>query len=77
MSPRLTEAKLLRWQSRLERAHALVCRVNEEADLCVDLDDDERTIIADPLIELHAALSQVEGLINARAALSSGEESRA
>lgn len=60
---RATPAKLDRWHAQLSRAHSIACSVADAVAECDDLDSDEKTILADPIIELHAALSQLEGLI--------------
>lgn len=62
---RATLTKLRLWHRQLSRAHSIACAVADAAEECGDLDSDERIILADPIIELHAALSQIEGLIDA------------
>lgn len=57
---------LRRWHRALSAAHDKACRVHEEAHAMLGDDDDDATIIGDPIIELHAALSQVEALIARR-----------
>jgi hypothetical protein len=73
VTKRATLVKLQRWHDRLERAHAIAVSVSDEAEECGDLEPDEKIVIADPTVELHAALSQIEGLIDATLSVTKGE----
>ena len=58
--------QLRSWHRRLLTAHSKACAVAAEAEAVLGYDD--AVIIMDPIIELHSALHNVEGLIEERQA---------
>lgn len=61
-----TMRQLRSWHRRLTTAHSKAVGVAREAEAVMT----EPTIIMDPIIELHAALCCIEGLIDERKARS-------
>ncbi len=64
-----TMRQIRSWHRRLTTAHSKACAVAREAEEALGYDD--AVIIMDPIIELHAALEYIKGLIAERAALKS------
>ncbi len=66
---RPTMRQLRSWHGRLTTAHARAVAVSNEAQSILPDDGTDLTIIMDPIIELHAALCCIEGLIEERQAV--------
>lgn len=56
-------SQLRSWHRKLDAAHTAAVAVSDAANKVLGEDSYEAIIISDPIIELHAALSQIEGLI--------------
>lgn len=61
-----TMRQLRSWHRRLTSAHDKACGVSDEAQASLPDDGGDVVIIMDPIIELHAALCCIEGLIEDR-----------
>lgn len=59
-----TMRQLRSWHRRLESAHTKACSVAKEAEAVLGHDD--AVIIMDPIVELNAALHNIEGRIEQR-----------
>jgi hypothetical protein len=75
MPSKPTLRQLRRWHRQLSRAHAAANAVSDEAAAILPNDGGDLTIIMDPIIELHAALCCIEGLIDERAVRASRDGS--
>lgn len=63
-----TLRQLRSWHRRLSTAHSRAVDIAEEAEAAID-DHSIVVIISDPIIELHAALCLLEGMIEEKIAL--------
>lgn len=71
--PRATLRQLRGWHRRLSTIHRRAVDISDEAESVLG-ECPEAIIISDPIIELHAALSQIEGIIADHLALRSPEK---
>lgn len=69
MSTAPTMRQLKSWHRRLATAHEKAVTVSHEARAYWPDHHNDLVIISDPIVELHAALGCIEGLIEERAAL--------
>lgn len=58
--------QLRKWHRKLTAAHTHACEVAEEAEEVMGYD--AAVVVMDPIVELHAALHVIEGMIREREA---------